>query len=262
MCYDVSKLLKKMEKLEKRYGGISADRDILEGPAQVSAFANPSLPTLTPQADHTLVANRWGFVPRFAKNAKDAQTWLRRSYNCRADTLLEKVKNNQNSMFKPVLGSPVVILIGGFYEWHTTADGTKVPYHIKMKDEEAIPVAGLMGTWNDPAEPERKYQGVTLCTTSANGLLAKIHNKPTNSPDFRMPAILLPEEISGWLDTDLQATERLQLIRSYPTEEMEAYSVINFKKKANRDVPDEQLLLPFDNDLPEAPLKLDGADFA
>ncbi len=261
MCYDVSALLRKLEKLGKRQGGLSADKDILNGPSQLSAFSNARIPVLTPDSPNNLQLISWGFVPAFAKTAKDAQLWLRRSYNCRADTLLEKMTHHQHSMFKPLVNHPVVIIIQGFYEWHTTAAGQKIPYYVQMKDDEAFAVAGMAATWHDLAEPERLRSGVTLCTTSANGLLAKVHNKPTNSPDFRMPAILLPDEIDTWLNTNVAALERLALVRCYPAEEMMATSVVNYKLKVNQALDKHQPIEAHHYNIPEVATVLDGEDF-
>jgi len=203
----------------------------------------------------------WGFVPMFAKDAKDAAIWRNKSVNCRADTLKGKIEQKQNSMFKNLVNSPCVILLDGFYEWHTLPDGkTKIPYYISMKDGETFAVGGLTATWRDFAEPEKTYTGVTLCTTSANDLLAWVHNVPKGSDDFRMPAILEPEEITTWLDRSLPALDRLTLARSYPADAMMANTVINFKKKENAGVGElEKVVEPFDYTISGLPTTIDGA---
>lgn len=261
MCYDAASYARKLENLEKRYGGVSYDRSVWKPEYTINAFGSPPMPTLTPDSPHTVHMIRWGFVPSFAKDAKDGATWKTRSVNCRADTLREKIENRQHSMFKPLVNDPCVILLDGFFEWHTLAYKTKVPYYISMKDGNTFAVAGFTSTWKDFAEPERVHQGFTLCTTSANNLLAWIHNKPAGATDFRMPAILDPEQISTWLDTELSPLERLSLITSYPESEMEAHSVVNYKKKDTRlgNVP--EALAPFDYESELIPEHLDGQDF-
>ena len=262
MCYDVSARIRKLKKLEQRYGKLSVNIDKPNRPQQQSAFSNSTLPVVTPNAPDQVKELRWGFVPAFAKDAKQAKIWLNRSYNCRADSLKSKIEAGQHSMFKPVSNNPTVILIDGFYEWHTASDGTKYPYFIRMKDQETFAVAGLQGYWNDMAEPERQYTGTTLCTTAANGLLAKIHNKPAGSEDFRMPGILLPEDITTWLDTELSVIERLALIKPYPADEMEAFSVINYKKKENRAIAETSVVTePFNYPVAEVKPYLDGGVF-
>ncbi|MDQ2862126.1 MAG: SOS response-associated peptidase, partial [Bacteroidota bacterium] len=70
---------------------------------------------------------------------------------------------------------------------------------------------------------------VSKCTTGANELMAKIHNKGQ-----RMPAILTIEQMKEWLSVDL-SDERITQIAStpYPAEDMEAYSVRKDFKKIN-----------------------------
>lgn len=259
MCYDASAYARKLGKLEKRYGKISYDRDVWKPEYIIPAFANPPVPVLKPEHPFEVEMVKWGFVPAFAKTAKDAAIWKNRSLNCRADTLREKIENRQHSMFKPLVNQPCVILLDGFFEWHTLPDGSKYPYFIQLKDGETFPVAGFTATWNDLAEPERSYEGLTLCTTAANPLLAWIHNKPAGSEDMRMPAILDPKEIKTWLDNDLSPLERLGLIDSYPADEMQAYTVVNYKKKDTRLGNVLEALEPFDYEMAEVPEFIDGA---
>lgn len=261
MCYDLQILKKKTEKLNKRYGAIEFPDETEELPKRVSGFGNARLPVLTSENPHNVQFVYWGFVPPFAKNAKDAAIWKNRSLNCRADTLREKLAAKQQSMFKNAISKPCVILADGFYEWHTLTDGTKIPYYISLNDGQTFSIAGLTSTWTDLADPNRVYTGTALCTTAANNLMGFIHNKPKGSEDYRMPAILLPEEIPQWLDTTLKADERLSIINSYPQEEMSAYTVLNFKKKENRTLDIMASLEPFDYGVAGLPTKIQGASF-
>ncbi len=263
MCYDARQHALRLAKIEAHFGGISYDRSAWRPEHSISAFSNGKVAVLTPEKSHEVQWLYWGFVPSWAKNAKDGEQLRIKTPNCRADTLLDKIRNKQHSMFKPLVNNPCVILLDGFFEWHTLSDGkTKIPYYISMKDCMAFAVAGFTSTWHDFAEPERSYTGVTLCTTSANDLLGWIHNKPRGSEDFRMPAMLLPEEISSWMDVSIPATDRLQLAKPYPASEMEAYTIVNFKKKENRYMDGEEMMQPFDHNIPGIPLRIDGAELS
>lgn len=263
MCYDVQILKGKLKKLEKRYGALKETDEVLELPFQVSGFGNSKLPVVTQQEPYLIQALYWGFVPAFAKDAKQAAIWKNRSLNCRADTLRTKLANHENSMFKSAANKPCVILVSGFFEWHTLSDGkTKIPYLITLKDGETFPIAGLTSTWSDLGDPNRKYTGVTLCTTAANNLLGTIHNQPKGSEDFRMPAILLPEDIPNWLNQDLSVDDRLSIIKSYPANDMVAHTVANFKKKDFRDSNQGAPLQPMDYGIPSVAACLDGENFA
>lgn len=63
-------------------------------------------------------------------------------------------------------------------------------------------------------------QTYSIVTTEANELMRRIHN--TN---FRMPVILLREEEKRWLDQRLDEREIETLLRSYPSECMDAYMI-------------------------------------
>lgn len=259
MCYNVSYGAPKLNDITAGYGAIDFSMDY-DPMFQLSAFAQGKVPVIAYHKPHVAGMLGWGFVPRFAKDAKDAAIWRNRSYNCRLDSLQHRLHQNKNSMFKPYINKPCVLLLDGFYEYHTMADGSKVPYFIQMQHEQTFAVAGLVASWRDFADPDRVHHGVTLGTTEANGLLSFIHNQPKNSEEHRMPAILLPEEIGTWLDTELNYDDRLSLIRSLPADAMKARSVVNFNKKEHRigNVPEVQQAFDHQNG---APVLVDGVGF-
>lgn len=260
MCYNVSYGAPKLDDITAGYSAIDFSLDY-DHMYQLSAFAGGKVPVIAYHKPQTVGMLGWGFVPRFAKDAKDAAIWKNRSYNCRLDSLRDKLRQNKNSMFKPSVNKPCVLLLDGFYEFHTMPDGNKVPYFIQMQNENTFAVAGLVASWRDFADPDRIYHGVTLGTTEANGLLSFVHNKPKNSEEHRMPAILAPQEIGTWLDTDISYDDRLSLIRSFPADGMKARSVVNFNKKEHRigNVPEVQQTFDHHNG---APVQLSGAAFA
>jgi putative SOS response-associated peptidase YedK len=80
-----------------------------------------------------------------------------------------------------------LIFIDGFYEHHTGANKKKYPFKVYMKNEEPMIVAGL---W---AEREG-VKTISIVTTEANELMAKIHNEAK-----RMPLILNKDNQDEWL---------------------------------------------------------------
>ena len=61
-------------------------------------------------------------------------------------------------------------------------------------------------------------QSYTIITNDANELMAKVHD--------RMPVILHPGDYDRWLDRDSDpAKPLLDLLRSFPADEMEAFEV-------------------------------------
>ena len=104
----------------------------------------------------------------------------------------------------------------GFYEWRKVDRG-KVPMRIVLKSREPFSFAGLWDRWKKPDGTE--LESFTIITTEPNDLLRPIHD--------RMPVILSQEDEENWLHpTDVKTTAELQsLLRPYPSELMEAYSV-------------------------------------
>ncbi|MCB0736678.1 MAG: SOS response-associated peptidase family protein [Bacteroidetes bacterium] len=259
MCYDIAAFSRKLDKLEKRYGNLSYDNSVWCIKTSISAFTKPHLPVIAHNSPNEITSMQWGFEPPFANTEKDAKIWISRSPNCRGDDLLTKLKEKKRSMFSPMVNTPIVLLVDGFFEWHTVGK-TKYRYFHYLKDKQMFPLAGFC-TEYQPFGSSEKILGFTVLTIPANELVGKIHNLPQGSPDLRMPAILTPEEVKTWLDTSLKATDRLGMLNAYPAEDMEAYTVINPLQKAARNLAGtEKTLAPFNYGVSEAPAFVDGAN--
>jgi putative SOS response-associated peptidase YedK len=86
---------------------------------------------------------RWGLVPPWAKDAKQAPI------NARAETAADK------PMFRTALRKRrCLIPASGFYEWVALAgEKRKQPYCFRPRDEEVFAFAGLWERWQGPAGP-------------------------------------------------------------------------------------------------------------
>jgi putative SOS response-associated peptidase YedK len=72
--------------------------------------------------------------------------------------------------------------------------------------------------WEEWRSPEGQVlRTCTIITVEPNELISQFHH--------RMAVILRPEAESVWLNLKNPATEALQLLKPYPSEEMEAYPV-------------------------------------
>lgn len=172
-----------------------------------------------------LAALRWGLVPSWAKDVSIGS----RMINARAETIGEK------PAFRVALARRrCVVPMSGFYEWeqpahlhhhsphsphhHATsplpgapnrarAGGkpVKQPWYIHRADGTILLVAGLWERWQsgagegggtDRPDAGSADTGVletfTIITVPANGFMARMHD--------RMPAVLEPEAVPGWLD--------------------------------------------------------------
>jgi putative SOS response-associated peptidase YedK len=148
---------------------------------------------------------RWGLIPSWAKDPAIGNKMI----NARAETVSEKP--SFRAAFKK---RRCLIVADGFYEWQKTDNG-KQPYHFKLKDSSPFAFAGLWETWDKEGE---EIRSCSIVTTDANDLMNEIHH--------RMPVILHPENYGVWLDQGFDEKEALiDLLRPYPSDEMEAYPV-------------------------------------
>jgi putative SOS response-associated peptidase YedK len=123
-----------------------------------------------------------------------------------------------------------IVPADGFYEWRkleamtgTQSRRISKPYAFTMKDPETSPFAfaGIWSAWKDPQGSW--LQSFAIVTTTANELMAPIHN--------RMPVILRPEDYDRWLIRSLQQPNEappsikdlpLDLLQPYPADAMQA----------------------------------------
>jgi putative SOS response-associated peptidase YedK len=149
---------------------------------------------------------RWGLIPSWSKDPAIGN----RLINARAETAREKP--SFRNAFKR---RRCLIPANGFYEWQRLEHG-KRPYFVRMRDERVFAFAGLWDRWESP--DEGAVETCTILTTSANAMLAPIHD--------RMPVILPPGEYDRWLDPSLKDPDSLTpLLVPFPPEKMLAYPV-------------------------------------
>lgn len=164
---------------------------------------------------------RWGLIPSWAKDEKIGYQTI----NAKAETLREKP-----SFAAAFESRRCVIPADGFYEWKRGDErGSRQPYRITLKSGGLFALAGLYDSWTAP--DGRKISSCTIITTTANRLMADIHD--------RMPVILRPEDERIWLDRTQFDARRLQsLLAPYPDEEMTAYAVSPKVGNVANDAPD------------------------
>ena len=161
---------------------------------------------------------RWGFLPAWLKDAKGFPLLI----NARADTLLEKPAFRGAMRYRRC-----VFLADGFYEWRREGRA-RTPFLIKSAQRKPLPFAGLWETHHSPDGGE--IDTAAIVTTDANGTLAAIHH--------RMPAILSPADVEGWLDTDgVGAEDAARLIQPCPEAWLDMFEVSGRVNKTDNDDP-------------------------
>ncbi|HQR35704.1 MAG TPA: SOS response-associated peptidase [Blastocatellia bacterium] len=166
-------------------------------------------------ADQRLVRLKWGLIPSWAKDPKIANNLI----NARAETLQEKPS------FRTALAKRrCLIPADGWYEWKKAADG-KQPFFFHRRDDALFSFAGLWEEWHSPEGETVKT--CTIITTEPNELTANYHH--------RMPAILKRSDEALWLDASARVPDLLQLLASYPADDLEIYPVSKAVNSPGRD---------------------------
>lgn len=174
-----------------------------------------------------LVNLQWGLVPSWAADPDFGA----RTINARAETAATK------PAFRAAFKSRrCLIPADGFYEWQRQG-ARKQPYYIRLRADAPFAFAGLWEHW----EREGKtIDSCTLLTTTANALMAPIHD--------RMPVILDPAAYADWLDPNPK-----------PAKELEKY-LVPFRDDALIAIPVSTLVNNPRHESPECIAPVAGAD--
>lgn len=165
---------------------------------------------------------RWGLVPAWAKDLKIGA----RMINARSETA--SGKPSFRSAFRK---RRCLVLADGFYEWKPMGSA-KQPFYISRRDGRPFTIAGLWETWTDrQASPAVAIETCTLLTTSANALMAPLHD--------RMPVILPESRREPWLDPQFEDVAQLESwLQPMPGDELQAWPVDRRMNRPAHDAPD------------------------
>ena len=188
-------------------------------------------PIITTGKPNELQMMNWGLVPWWTKAGPDALRIRVQTLNCISEEMFEK------PAFKDAAkeGKRCLIPCTGFFEWRWMDEKgkMKVPYYIRIKDQELFSIAGLYSRWKDKSN-DKNYYSYTVLTTKANPLMEKIHNSKK-----RMPVILPREYEKDWLNPTLTNDDVLALCQPLDTLRMDSYTISKLitNKKDETDVP-------------------------
>jgi len=158
----------------------------------------------------------WGLIPSTSKDPSEGP----RPINARAETLHDRPS------FRTLLDSHrCLVPATGFYEW-VKRGKESVPYYFSRKDGDLFAFAGLYTIWKSPEGQFLKT--FAIITTRPSPLIARYHD--------RMPAILLQENETRWLDSGcLSPGETEELLQPYPEEYLAAIRVSRAVNDPNRE---------------------------
>lgn len=175
---------------------------------------------------------QWGLVPPWSKDGKAVYSMI----NARAETVHEKPS------FRAAFRSRRCLIVAdGFYEWIREGK-VKRPFYITLADDQPFCMAGIWERWTRGTEV---VESTAIVTTSANPLMAPIHD--------RMPVIIPPQDFRRWLELEVPAVRKhdgeseqraaaataslRELLRPFPEEAMAAREVSTFVNSVRNDSP-------------------------
>jgi putative SOS response-associated peptidase YedK len=159
---------------------------------------------LTPNSERELLPLTWGLLPYWAPEAKISFA----TSNARAETVADKP--TFRSAFK---SRRCLIPVDGYYEWQATPT-VKQPWYVTAKDGRPLALAGLWEYWEGEG---RVIESCTIIVTSANAMLASIHD--------RMPVIIPENHWAGWLAPQTKPEVVKAFLLQYDPLAMQAWPV-------------------------------------
>jgi putative SOS response-associated peptidase YedK len=164
---------------------------------------------------------RWGFVPRWAADAKKPLI------NARAETAAGKASFAEALRLRRCL-----VPADGYYEWQQLPGRRKQPFAFRLHEDEPFAFAGLWDVWQGPEGPRASF---CILTTEANELTQPVH--------ARMPVIVAQRHYELWLSRQVQEQEALEeILRPYPADAMRCFPVGAWVNDPRNDGP--ECLLP------------------
>ncbi len=160
-----------------------------------------------------LTSLTWGLIPSWSSDGKGF-------INARCETLETKPSFSESFQRRRCL-----IPADGFYEWKRSGR-SKQPYYFHIGDEGPFAFAGI---WDEWGGDKLSIRSCAIITTTANELLAHIHN--------RMPVILPPESYDAWLNRDSKLGDIRNLLLPYPASKMKSHPVSSDVNQPKVDEP-------------------------
>jgi putative SOS response-associated peptidase YedK len=209
----------------------NADKISQRFSVEVPSFFEPNynaapthlLPVITNTGPEGISTFYWGTSPQWGKN----KTLSEKLINVRAEQIQEKI-----SFKKALMKTRCIVPADGFYAWKKAGKKTMIPYRFVARDQDLFSIAGLWEEYEDTDGNE--LHTFTIITTQANEIVSSIYD--------RMPVILNHQTEKIWLDKSAKEDDLMALLTSYPSQEINLYSVSPRISDANTNVP--SLIIP------------------
>lgn len=235
MCFTVNLNLTRKQ-IESQFGVKFRDPGAYEASYYLNAFDLPMLPVIPSTEPDGIDMVCWGMIPFWVKDAGAASGIRMKTFNARAENILEKP-----SFRTSVRSKRCLILVRGFYEWqHRGTD--KIPHYIYLRNGLPMSMAGLYDDWTD-RETGEVIRSCSVITTAANPMMQRIHNSGK-----RMPVILGKGQGMGWIDPGLSPEKAMECLLPVDETEMQAHTISKLisKRGVEKNVPELVEPYPYD----------------
>jgi putative SOS response-associated peptidase YedK len=232
MCFTVNVNLVK-EELENRYGATLIDPDKYRPSYYYHAFALPEMPVICSATPSQIRLLKWGLIPSWTRNIDDANSIRFKTFNARAESVDSKPSFTSSFKTKRCL-----VPVKGFFEWQH-AGKEKIPWYICHAEDEILTFAGLYDEWTENNTGE-VFNTFTIITTTANDLMAEIHNSAK-----RMPAILDKNDESRWLNLSISEEDAQSLLKPAPAPVLKAHTLSSLVNDRTADRNSPQVIQPY-----------------
>lgn len=212
MCYNISYLEARAERVKKHYGVQHKLPLLFENVYHISGFAHPFVPVITSEEPYLLQGMQWGLVPNWCKDEEQAMQIRDQTLNAKSETIFEKPS------FRTVARKRCLVVVTGFYEWHSL-NKQKYPFYIHLKSRDFFSLGGIYDTWLNKNTGEI-INSFAIVTVAANPMMEQIHNTMK-----RMPFIVPIDKEQEWLRSNLSKDEIKDMMQPYDEQEMEAFTV-------------------------------------
>lgn len=232
MCFSVNVNLVK-EELENRFGATLIDTDKYRPSYYYHAFALPEMPVICSGDPGRLRLFRWGLIPSGTENSEKADDIKYKTFNARAESLMEKP-----SFAAAFRSKRCIIPVKGFYEWQHRGP-EKIPWYIYGSNNEIVLLAGLYDNWVSDKTGEI-INTFTVITTTANDLLAEIHNSAK-----RMPVVFGEGEEKVWLNQSTSVSSLAEVLRPAAPEILKAHTIGPLVNSKNAEKNTPEVIRPY-----------------
>lgn len=160
---------------------------------------------------------RWGLIPHWAKDSKNAAKLI----NARMEGIESKP-----SFRVPVRKRRCLVLADSFYEWRTEGK-QKTPFRILPEDDSLLVMAGIWDVWYDGDYAVKTF---SIITAPPNAEVAPLHN--------RMPMVLPEAEQQQQWISDLSVDEVMDMLQPPPDGILKKYQVSDRVNNVRNNTPD------------------------